>query len=279
MDADEALEEAVPDCIQRELLVIRHPLGVDAFLYVTWRAFSIRAQFPSGSRLDAFARFMLPRKAIYSLGYVPVDATWGTGRHAEVLCDPVGRLDIWAMGYLERFAYTTDISAPTSISVTISLLRECDRSRMTNLLRRTSPKSSESTPPSSSAMTSRPSLSELQDLESTTSLKASVEYPGKAMVREIIVAYRSVGINVRSQVFRSVYDATVSYEAASLMKRLCVTDLCPGDYVLVECMLVRNISPQDGSWTVKFELCSLSLLSGAARRPVPEHDSGFRGEM
>ncbi|TFK81674.1 hypothetical protein K466DRAFT_604308 [Polyporus arcularius HHB13444] len=225
LDVDEPLDEAVPRCIQRELLVLRQPVGVDAFF-----------------RIDTFARFRKPRCAIYSLGYVPVEATWGTGGNSRLLCDSVGPVDIWVVGCLERFQYTTDISV-ASIDVRVALLRECDRTRMTNLLRRTSPKT------------------RVEDVESATTLTASVEYPGKALV------------------FRSVYDGTVTYEAAALMKRMCVTDLCPGDYVLVECMLVRTVAPADGSWSVKFQLCSLSLLSGAARAGVPERDSGFRGEM
>ncbi len=74
-----------------------------------------------------------------------MDATWGTGPDERALTVPVGRLAIWVVGTLDRLLYIVDHEAPTTLSVTLSLLRECDRSRMVNLLRRTAPKSSEST--------------------------------------------------------------------------------------------------------------------------------------
>ncbi len=82
-----------------------------------------------------------------------------------------------------------------------------------------------------------------------------------------------------AQVFRSIYDASLKYEPSSFMTRLSLTDFCPGDYVLLECALVRKMSPCKHTWTVHFEICSLSLLNGAPRASVPERDTGFRGEM
>ncbi|TFK88576.1 hypothetical protein K466DRAFT_488631, partial [Polyporus arcularius HHB13444] len=192
------------------------------------------------SRIDTFARYSRPRKAIYSLGYVPVDATWGSGVDARTLTVAAGRITIWVIGTLERLVYTVDHTAPSSLSVAVSLLRECDRARMINLLRRTAPKSSE------------------------------------LMIDTLI----SEADCIRAEVFRSIYDASVKYEETSFMKRMCVTDLCPGDYVLVETMLVRKLNPADGhAWTVNFELCSLSLLNGAPRAALLQRETGFRGEM
>ncbi|TFK91370.1 hypothetical protein K466DRAFT_596204 [Polyporus arcularius HHB13444] len=184
-------------------------------------------------RVDRIARFVDVDAAIYPLGAIPPNATWGTGSLADMLTvDGVGT-EAWVLGTIERIWFEASISERTTVSVTLRLLRECDRTRMVKLLRRSSPKT------------------RCADIDSDS------------LTSTVTVATGTT--------FRGFYDATEKYRAPAVMTTVGINDLIPGDVVLLQCALRRDMqAPQSAQWTVGFELRALSLLYAHPRATAPD---------
>lgn len=88
------------------------------------------------------ARFVDPTVGIYTLGAVPVHATWGSGAREGTTCVGNSEVAIWALGCLEHIFYDIQQRRKPTLCVKLKLLRECDRVRLAALNRRTCPKSS-----------------------------------------------------------------------------------------------------------------------------------------
>ncbi len=107
-------------------------------------AIHMRTSLIVASRIDGIARFMQEDTRIFPLSSVPPHATWGTDALRRRLVVGRREADIWSVGTLKQLLFFTAANAMTTLSVTITLLRESDNDRMLRLLRRSSPKSSTS---------------------------------------------------------------------------------------------------------------------------------------
>ncbi|TFK88329.1 hypothetical protein K466DRAFT_598738 [Polyporus arcularius HHB13444] len=178
-DADDIQPSGPANVIMRDMLVIARPLMPLASFF----------------RVDAIARFVDVDAAIYPLGDLPATATWGVGKLKDTLCVDDFAIEVWVVGRIEALRFEATMGAGTTVSITLGLLRECDRSRLVQLMRRSAPKT-----------------------------KAA------DITRECLTATAAVPT---ATTFRAFYDATDKYKSPPGMSTVAINDLIPGDIALV----------------------------------------------
>ncbi|RDX39660.1 hypothetical protein OH76DRAFT_1490931 [Lentinus brumalis] len=179
-------------------------------------------------KIDSLARFTDPRLCIYTIGALPVNATWGTSTLERTLCIKNTECALWAIGALDNLSFDTRADCVGCLCVKITLLRECDRLRLANLERRTCPKAKD-----------------LRAVQST--MIASVQMPDPHTV------------------FKHLYDATLGFDVQTKLPTLGVNEFVAGDIVLAECRFVRTSYDNWATWSVKFEMTGLTLVHPVPR--------------
>ncbi len=96
-------------------------------------------------RIEDVARFIQPATAIFPMGAVPELAQWGTGPWERYLTHEDMGVDIWSVGLLTHVIYFIALGEPTTLTVSVKLVRDCDRRRHRALLRCCSPRRRECT--------------------------------------------------------------------------------------------------------------------------------------
>ncbi|EIW56986.1 uncharacterized protein TRAVEDRAFT_21908 [Trametes versicolor FP-101664 SS1] len=166
-----------------------------------------------------------PTRRVYTLSTLSNDIGWDGQVRPVVLSVESGAICLRVVGILQGFQYHADRGAPPDLSIDIDPLRDVDRRGMLRIIRSAVP------PP--------------DDID-----------------EEDFYLHAELITRDPNYVFSEVYDATRRMRPTPYLARIPLTNILPGDYVMVECKVRRDPVGRHG-WDVRFDLMTAYLLHRA----------------
>ncbi|KAG2152072.1 hypothetical protein BD769DRAFT_1658506 [Suillus cothurnatus] len=202
------------------------------------------------TRLRKLSEYTNPKASVYALGKLLPTATWGQYKairdRSKVLCDPATGepITIWVVGKIAKMWFTKFGIPENQASITIMPLSKTLAQQSAILL----------------AKLSSPALTP----QSTQIVRAMKWQNGK-----------NSSVDTKAILFDAVYDARPEGSLKTYDERplWSLSDLKPGDLILLEMKMTRYTKKVDDKWEsrAQYEMMAISLLNIA---PMPEPDEG-----